>query len=104
MKAGNFHEGVEYADIEALVEYTKMSQSIKKVGANSKKRYIKAPKQMNCEVELPVDSLNKLQEGYAEKFQIALKATGKTLAQMSDDEKKTFFKHVDSIHTTNSGE
>jgi hypothetical protein len=62
MKAGNFHEGVEYADIEAL------------------------------------------QEDYAEKFQTALKASGKTLAQMSDDEKKAFFKHVDSIHTTNSGE
>jgi hypothetical protein len=62
MKAGNFHEGVEYADIEAL------------------------------------------KENYAEKFQTALKASGKTLAQMSDDEKKAFFKHVDSIHTTNSGE
>ena len=53
-------------------------------------------------VELPIE--NELQEGYAEKFQTALKASGKTLAQMSDDEKKAFFKHVDSIHTSNSGE
>ena len=53
-------------------------------------------------VELPIE--NELQEDYAEKFQTALKASGKTLAEMSDDEKKTFFKHLDSIHTTNSGE
>jgi len=53
-------------------------------------------------VELSIE--NELQEGYAEKFQTALKASGKTLAQMSDDEKKAFFKHVDSIHTSNSGE
>lgn len=53
-------------------------------------------------VELPIE--NELQEDYAEKFQTALKASGKTLAQMSDDEKKAFFKHVDSIHTSNSGE
>ena len=53
-------------------------------------------------VELPIE--NELQEGYAEKFQTALKASGKTLEQMSDDEKKAFFKHVDSIHTSNSGE
>ena len=53
-------------------------------------------------VELPIEK--ELQEDYAEKFQTALKASGKTLAQMSDDEKKAFFKHVDSIHTTNSGE
>jgi len=53
-------------------------------------------------VELSIE--NELQEGYAEKFQTALKASGKTLAEMSDDEKKAFFKHVDSIHTSNSGE
>lgn len=46
------------------------------------------------------DSVDEIAEmSYKEKFQAMLKKTGKSLADMSDEEKKKFFNSVDDAHT-----
>jgi len=46
----------------------------------------------------PLDAMEMCsRQVYAEKFQTALKASGKTLEQMSDDAKKAFFKYIDKL-------
>ena len=41
---------------------------------------------------------------YKDKFAKALKDSGKSLADMSDDEKKKFFNKVDSMHSAKNEE
>jgi len=45
-----------------------------------------------------------MSESYKEKFAAALKKSGKTLAQMSDEEKKKFFNDVDASHKAKNEE
>lgn len=68
------------------------------VNASTKKRKNKKPSvyAMAAE-ESPAE--DKLDSGYKAKFQAMLKKTGKSLKDMSDEEKKKFFNAVDASHS-----
>lgn len=80
--------GQEEVKEETLDEYGYMAGSAKKAG--KKKKYDKMGEESPAE--------DNLSSGYKAKFQAMLKKTGKSLKDMSDEEKKEFFNKVDAAH------
>jgi len=76
---------------KGLDEYGMMTASTKKRKKKKPNVYAMAAEESPAE--------DKMDSGYKAKFQAMLKKTGKSLKDMSDEEKKKFFTAVDASHT-----